>query len=38
MVPTVNSDYILKQNRQVIFLMVKFGFPYEVWTEFLNII
>jgi hypothetical protein len=38
MVLTVNSDYFVKQHYRFIVLMVKCGVPFEVRTEFLNII
>jgi hypothetical protein len=38
MILTVNGDYFLKQNYQLIYLMVKCGVLFEVRTEFLNII
>jgi hypothetical protein len=36
MILTVNSDYFLKQRKQSIFVMVKYGVLFEVRTGFLN--
>jgi hypothetical protein len=38
MVLTVNSDYFFNSINQLIFVMVKYGVLFEVWTEFFKII
>jgi hypothetical protein len=35
---TVSSNYVLRNVNQFVFVMVKFGFLFEVWNELLNII
>jgi hypothetical protein len=36
MVPTANTDYSSNSITQFIFVMLKCGVLFEVWTEFLN--
>jgi hypothetical protein len=38
MILTVKNDISLNSINQSIFVLVKCGIPFEVWTEFLNII
>jgi hypothetical protein len=38
MLLSVSSDYFLKSNKKLIFVMVKCGVLFEVRTELLNII